>query len=221
MTDEVMQQEEQSVEVNEVEVLRKQLAEAHKSIEALAAKKEELYKETKAAKAERQRQAEIAEQARKEQLSIAEKNGEFEKLWKQEQETRTKLEHQLQQDRKDRRKEKLDLEAIKIAGDLAKDSDKAALLKVFVANSLSNVADDYGNVDADVVNGIRQQFESDKLYASLRAGNQSVGGSAPGNTRSAGNIVNELTFEQFSKLSPAQQLEFSRAKDAGKARILK
>ncbi len=59
--------------------------EAQKSIEALASKKEQLLNETKKAKEERARQAAAAELARKEQLEVAQKNGEFEKLWKQEQ----------------------------------------------------------------------------------------------------------------------------------------
>jgi len=206
MTDVVEQQEE--VEVNEVDVLKQQLADAQKAIEALASKKEELLKETKAAKEEKRRQVEMADQAKKKQLEVAEKNGEYEKLWKQEQETRTKLEQQLQQDRKERRDEKISLEAIKIANELAKgDAYKAELLSSFIAKSLGNVADDFGRIEVDVISSVRQQFETDKKYAPLLGGNLSVGGSAPGNNKSTGGTPNMVRAE-FDKLPLHKQAEF-------------
>jgi hypothetical protein len=206
MTEEIKQEDNG---VNEVEQLRQQLADAQKSIEALVGKKEELLKETKVAKEEKRKQAEAAEQARKEQLAVAEKNGEFEKLWKQEQETRTKLEQQLQQDRKERRDEKISIEAIRIANDLAKgDPDKAELLSAFVAKSLGSVADDYGRIENDVLQGVRKQFETDKKYAPLLAGNLSVGGGAPGNQRSAQKEGKEITQLEFLTMPANKQREY-------------
>lgn len=226
MQDEEIKQEEVPV-VNEVEVLKQELAEARKSIDALVAKKDELYKETKAAKEEKRRQAEIAETIKKEQLQLAEKNGEFEKLYKFEQEEKQKileekqkLENVILQEKKDRRKEKIEIQASNIANELAKDPEKAVLLKRFVADSLSNLADDYGQIEEDVLRGVREQFESDKLYTSLRAGNQSVGGSAPGNTRGVVNNVKQLTTEEFFKLDSQQRHAYSMAVAAGKAKPL-
>ena len=214
------------VEVSEVEALRQELArvkeESKKTIDSLVSKKDQLLNETKAAKEEKRRQAELAEQAKREQLSIAEKNGEFEKLYKQAQEEKQSLAEQLHKDRQERRNEKINVEAIRMANDLAKgDAYKAELLSNFIAGSLGKLADDYGRVDGDVLHSIKAQFETDKKYAPLLGGSQAVGGSAPGNTRSAGNSVNEITLDQFSKLNPMQQLEFSKSQQAGKARIIK
>jgi len=211
----------EQTEVNEVETLRQQLADAQKAIEALANKKDELLKETKAAKDEKRRQAEIAEQAKRDQLSVAEKNGEFEKLYKQAQEEKQTLTQQLAQDRKERRDEKINGQAIRIANELAKgDAYKAELLSNFVANSLSKIADDYGTVDTDVVEGLKQQFEKDAKYAPLLGGSKAIGGSAPGNTRSAGNDTKQLSMDDYNKLTPMKQLEFAKQVQAGKAQII-
>lgn len=189
-------------EVNEVQTLKQQLEEAQKAIQALVNKKEELLKETKAAKEEKRRKAEEA-------LQVAEKNGEFEKLYKQAQEERSKLEQQLTQDRKDRRDEKISLEAIKIANDLAKgDAYKAELLSNFVAKSLSNIADDFGRVGEDVLTSVKQQFETDKKFAPLLGGNLSVGGSAPGNAKSSGSATQNMTRADFDKMPVWKQAEF-------------
>lgn len=204
MNNEVIENQKQP-EVNEVEVLKQQLADAQKAIEALASKKDELLKETKAAKEEKRKQAELAEQAKKEQLSIAEKNGEFEKLYKQAQEEKQNLAKQLELDRQERRKDKIDIEANKIAIELAKNSKDAVLLKKFIAESIGNIADERGQVDVDVLKSVRQQFETDDLYSSLRKGNQSVGGSAPGNMSSA------LSTNDLSKLSPVDRINAIRS----------
>jgi Uncharacterized conserved protein len=209
MSEEIVaeQPNEEQPEVNEVQLLKQQLADAQKAIEAISAKKEELLKETKQAKEEKRRQAEEAEKARQEKLVVAEKNGEYEKLWKQAQEDKQNLEKQLQQDRKERREEKINLDAIKIANDLAKgDAYKAELLSTFIASSISKIADEYGRADADVLASVRQQFETDKKYAPLLGGNQSAGGGAPGNQRSAPK-TNEITRADFEKMNDVQRAQ--------------
>lgn len=207
IVNEVVEQEQP--EVNEVDNLRQQLADAQKAIEALANKKDELLKETKAAKEERRRQAELADQAKQEQLATAQKNGEFEKLWKQEQEEKAALKEQLNTDRKERRNEKVGLSAMRLAVDMAKgDASKAELLSTFLANSISNLADDFGNVDEDTLISVRKQFEADKKYSPLLGGNLSNGGSATGNTRSANQTTQTATRDDFNAMSHEARRQF-------------
>jgi hypothetical protein len=193
--------------------------EAQKAIEALAAKKEELLKETKNAKEEKRKQAELAEQARQEQLEVAQKNGEFEKLWKQEQQEKERVLQELQNSRKERRDEKINLAAMKVAVDLAKgDADKAELLSEFVAKSIGKVADEYGQVDNDLLSSVRTQFETDKRYTPLLGGNKSVGSGAQGNTRSA-SVKTTLDRAAFDQLSPKAKAEFAAKVRSGSASL--
>lgn len=203
--------ENQVVEQKEVEVIdyKAKYEEAQKAIEALASKKEELLKETKAAKEEKRRQAEEAEQAKRKNLEIAEKNGEFEKLWKQAQEEKEQIRNELLMSKKERRDEKVNLAAMKIAVDLAKgDANKAELLSEFLARSIGKVADEYGNLDNDVLASVRTQFETDKKYAPLLGGNLSVGSGATGNTRSAPNNPKTLSRSEFESLDPVSRQKF-------------
>ena len=212
------------VETNDVpEVDYKAFYEEHKptieKLPGLLAKQHELLAETKKAKEERRK---IEELSKQEQMSLAEKQGKFEDLYKQTLDELKTERATKAQEKQERRKEKIDLIATKVAVDLAKgDANKAELLSVFVAQNLAAMADEAGNIDGDVLGSIKKKFETDVRYQPLLGGNLSVGGSAPGNTRSAGNSVNEITLDQFSKLNPMQQLEFSKSQQAGKARIIK
>lgn len=195
----------QEVEVNEIDTLKQQLADAQKAIEALASKKDELLKETKQAKEERRKAAEIAEQAKREQQSVAEKNGEYEKLYKQKDEEYSKLQQEFIKSRTERRDEKIELSANKLANELTKgDGNKAELLSAFIAKTISSVADDNGGVDVETLQDIKKQFETDAKYAPLIVKNLSSGGGAPGNTRSA------QDKEDMSKLNPVARINAMR-----------
>lgn len=204
MTDE--NQVTESQEVNEVEVLRAQLQEAQKAIESLANKKDELLAETKKAKEEKRK---AAEQIELEKRQLAEKNGEYETLWKQTQAQLAEKEKELTQERQDRRNEKINTQAIKLAAELAKgDAYKAELLSTFVAQSLANVADDRGQIAADLLNSVKQKFETEERYKPLLGGNLSVGGSAQGNTSGKSASVKEISRADFDKLDHASRRKF-------------
>lgn len=189
--------------------------EAQKSIDALAAKKDELLSETKKHQEEKRNQAAIADQAKQEQLKESEKKGEFEKLWKIAQEEKETLRQELSNSKKDRRDEKVSLAAMKIAIDLAKgNANKAELLSEFLAKSIGKVADEYGNLDSDLLSSVRTQFETDKKYTPLLGGNQSVGSGAPGNTRGAQQTAKTLSREEFDSLDQSSRTKFF--KDKGK-----
>ncbi len=187
--------------------------EAQKAIEALASKKDELLKETKQAKEEKRKQVEAS-------LETAQKNGEFEKLWKQEQQEKENALKELQISRQERRDEKINLAAMKVAVDLAKgDANKAGLLSEFVAKSIGKVADEYGQIDEDLLSSVRTQFESDKRYSPLLGGNMSSGSGAQGNTRSASVANKTLNRAEFAKLDPKAQFEFASKVRSGSANL--
>lgn len=195
--------------------------EAQKSIEALAAKKDQLYNETKKAKEERARQAEVAEHAKQQQLEAALKNGEFEKLAKHEQQEKEKYLKELTDVKRERRDDKINIAAHKVAVELAKgDANKAELLSDFLARSIGKVADEFGNVDSDVLASVRSQFESEERYKPLLGNSKAVGGSAPGQARSAGDGTKQLSYSDYDRLSPSQKLDFSKLERAGKAKII-
>lgn len=192
-------------ENDEVGTLRQQLADAQKAIEALASKKDELLKETKAAKEEKRR---IAESSRQEQESLAQKNGEYEKLFKQRDEEYKQLQQQIQQEKQERRQDKINLTANKLAAELSKgDANKAELLSVFVANNLSTLADEHGQLDSTTLEGIKKQFETDARYKPLLGGNMATGGSAPGNTRSVGD-TKTIAREEFDSMDHSARRQF-------------
>lgn len=215
MADEVNVAEQQP-EINEIETLKQELAEARKSIEALAAKKDELLKETKQAKDEKRRQADEAEKIKQEQLT---KNGEFEKLWKSAEEEKEKYKYALDNYKKELKEQAINIKAEKIALDLSnKDPDKAELLKRFVADSISKLADENGQVDDNVLSSVREQFENDKRYAPLLGTNLSNGGSAPGNTRGV-SVSNTMNRAEFDKMPFDKQSDFITKVRKGQAQL--
>jgi len=201
-----MQEEQLEQPLEDINELKRELAEAKKAVEALANKKDELLKETKAAKEEKRKAADDAEQAKREQQSIAEKNGEYEKLYKQKDEEYAKLEHKYTTAQNERRNEKIELAANKVANELTKgDGNKAELLSSFIAKTISNVADETGRVDNETLQDIKKQFECDVKYAPLIVTNLSTGGGAPGNMRSA------QDKPDLSKLSPVDRINAMRS----------
>lgn len=217
MSEEVQVAEQQEVEVNEVEVLRQELALAKKDLAALAAKKDELLSETKKAKEEKRRQTEEADRIKQEQLT---KNGEYEKLWKSAEEEKEKYKEALSNYQKELKEQAISVKAEKIALDLSnKDPDKAELLKHFVVRSLSNLADDHGHLDDEILSSVKKQFETDKRYALLLGSNLSSGGSAPGNTRSA-SVSSTMNRAEFDKLPPQKKSEFIGKVQKGQAQLI-
>lgn len=187
------QQEQQQEEQNELDY--KAWYEQHKDtiekLPGLLKKNDELMTEAKKAKEEKRRAAD----------DLAKQNGEYEKLAKQ-------YEMELEQERRDRRVERINLTAEKLAAELSKgDPDKAELLKVFTEQAVDRVADERGHVDMTMLTGIKKQFETEKRYQPLLGGNGSVGGSAPGNTRSAGD-TNTISRSDFEAMNDVQRRNF-------------
>lgn len=198
--------EEQAVvaDTTEVEVDYKSLYEkAQKDVETLAAKKDELLKETKAAKADREATIAAKAQAEKEQ---AQRNGEFEKLFKSAEQRALELETVLNNERNSYKQEKIQGHAMKMAIDLADgDALSAKLLATFISQSIAKMADEKGTLDDSVLSAVRKEFQNNADYAPLLAGSKASGGGALGNTKTTAQAVD-------SKLSPVDRMNASRAK---------
>lgn len=193
--------DEQAV-VTEVETDYKSLYEkAQKDIEILAAKKEQLYQETKAAKKEREETILATQKAEKEK---SQKDGEFEKLWQSSEQRANELESVLNNERNSYKQEKIQGHAMKLAVDLADgDALSAKLLATFIGQSISKMADEKGTLDDSVLSAVRKEFQNNADYAPLLAGSKASGGGALGNTKTTAQAVD-------TKLSPVDRMNASR-----------
>ncbi len=174
---------------------------AQKDIEVLAAKKEQLYQETKVAKKEREETVAAAQRAEKEK---SQKDGEFEKLWQSSEQRANELESVLNNERNSYKQEKIQGHAMKLAIDLADgDALSAKLLATFIGQSISKMADEKGTLDDSVLSAVRKEFQNNADYAPLLAGSKASGGGALGNTKTTAVAVD-------SKLSPVDRMNASR-----------
>lgn len=176
---------------------------ALQDLDKVVAKKEQLYKETKAAKAARE---EAAAEALRISEETAKKNGEFEKLWKTASQEKEQLLQQLQEIKTGNRNEKLKVASMRIATELA-DGDNADLLSEFVKRNLENMADEDGSLSDDVIKAVTSDFKNNVKFKSLLRASKASGGGAPGNMKSGGEKTS-LTRAEFDKLNPVKQREF-------------
>ena len=187
----------QEPEVNYKELYEKTAAD----LKAEAAKKEELLSETKRAKEERRNADEAAHKAVQEKSL---KDGEFEKLWQSAQKEKEELTKRLQEITSSNRREKLQVQSMRIANDLA-DGDNAELLSDFVMRNLDKMADDTGAVTSGVLEAIKNDFKANTKFKSLLRGSKAAGGGATGNTSGA-QASKVISREAFSKMGSAQQM---------------
>lgn len=126
--------------------------------------------------------------------------GQFKPLWETEQKKRMELEEKNKNLLNELKKDRLERNAIEIANDLAKsNSNNAKILKHFVEQSLQEHADEYGNIDGNVISTVREQFLNDDTYSSLIGGLESSGGGAPGNSGKTNNA------KKYSDMSEAER----------------
>lgn len=201
---EVVEQQEVEQDVQEQEVDYKALyEETQKKLETVAAHKDKLYQETKAAKAEREAAKKEAERISQEK---ALKDGEFEKLWQKASQEKEELAKRIHDIQVANRNEKIQNSSLLIANKLAEGSN-VEILSEFVQKSLSSLADETGALSADVFEAVEKEFAQNEKFKSLLKGNKSHGGSAPGNTRSAQGNSKEVNRETFAKMNPEQQMK--------------
>lgn len=172
-------------------------------LDTVVAKKDQLYKETKAAKAARE---EAAAEAQRIVEETAKKNGEFEKLWKSAAQEKEELLQQLKAIKNGNRQDKLNVTSMKIATELA-DGDNAELLAEFIKKNLENIAQDDGSLSDDIVQAVSTEFKNNAKFKSLLRASKASGGGAPGNMKGTSEKVS-LTRAEFDRMSPTKKIEF-------------
>jgi cytochrome c553 len=183
-------------------------------LDTVVAKKDQLYKETKAAKAARE---EAAAEAQRVMEETAKKNGEFEKLWKSASQEKEELMQQLKAIKNGNRQEKLNLASMRIATELA-DGDNADLLSEFIKKNLENIAQDDGSLSDDILQAVASEFKNNAKFKSLLRGSKASGGGAPGNMKGASEKIS-LTRAEFDKMNPIKQSEFIAKVRTGSAEL--
>lgn len=178
-------------------------------IEPVVAKNKELLGEKKTA----QKKQEEAERAR------LEGEGQYKTLLEMEQQAKQDAESKLKNTLDKIRSKEVQMASLRLAGEMA-EGDNIELLSDFVSRKVNELADDEGNVDAKTLAAIKKEFESNKKYRSLMKQSKAGGGGAPGQQTNGGAGGNELTMEEFNKLSNEEKLKFSQQINAGKATIL-
>lgn len=176
---------------------------AQADLQKVAAKKDELYKETKKAKSARD---EAAQEAQRIAEETAKKNGEFEKLWKSATEENEQLRQQIQNDKNQTKQEKLNSASMKIATELA-DGDNAELLSRFVKENLENMAEDDGSLSDDVMQAVSKEFKNSDKFKSLLRSSKASGGGAPGSGQQQADSKS-VSQSEFNAMSADQQHNF-------------
>lgn len=207
MTDQNVSEIQQDETTASQDVDYKSLAEKLQAdLEKVVAHKDKLYAEMKKAKQDRDA-ADMEARQIAEQKAL--KDGEFEKLWKTAKEEKDMLMKQLNDFKQSNRREKIQVNAMRIATELA-DGDNAELLSEFIMKNLDRMADDSGSLSDDVIASVRDEYKHNGKFKALLRGSKATGGSANGNLRSAPD-TNEMTRDAFDKLRADKRMAFIKS----------
>lgn len=174
-------------------------------LESLAAHQDKLLGETKKAKAAR-------EEAAKQELERAQKAGEYEKLWKSAEDRANETNEKYSSLLKEIKSEKLNVQAMKLAVELADgDALSAKLLSRFIQESLESVSDERGNVDNGVISAIKKDFVNNKDFAPLLGGSKASGGSALGSGSMSRGQEKTISRSDFDMMNPGARMTFIKS----------
>lgn len=180
--------------------------------EALLSKNQELLGETKKAKQSRR---EAEEKARIEAEEKARKAGDFEQLFKSQQQQAEQYKADLEALRGNIAKEKQQNVAMKLASDLA-EGHNAEILSEFVARRLKytddgvKILDNNGDLTVSTLDQLKAEFQNDARYASLLRGSQASGGSASGGKASSP-TEKVMTRQEFEQTNHTKRMEFVKS----------
>lgn len=177
--------------------------ETQKKLETVAAHKDKLYQETKAAKAEREAAKQEAHRIEQEK---AMKDGEFEKLWQTTKQEKDALMNQLNEFKNANKNEKIQIASLKVASELA-DGYNVEILSKFVQEKIAALADDMGQVAPDVVDAVMQDFKNNEKFKALLRGSKAAGGGATGGSPS-GHSANKINRSEFDLMSHTARKQF-------------
>jgi len=199
----------------DIEVLKKQLADNSAEIERLRNHSETLLAEKKA-EAKKRADAEANAKAESEAKLLASKD--FEQLHKSSELEREKLSNRLKELQDNIANEKKGAAALKVAAELA-DGSNAELLSTFISKRLKytddglKVTDSNGDLTVSSLDDLKREFQNDAKFAALLRGSQASGGGAKGGEKSNG-VAKEISRGEFEALPPPKRALF--LKDGGK-----
>lgn len=103
----------------------------------------------------------------------------------------------------------------------AGDAEAAEALAELIERKISDVVNEEGEFDVDDIESLKKEIETNKKYSRLLGDrNKGVGSGAIGNAKAVVHSSNELTYEQYSKLDPAQKSKFADDTVKGKAKLI-
>lgn len=169
---------------------------------------------------EKRQRDEIARQAQLEREQIereaAKKNGDYEALEKSYQEKLQAREAELNELYKQRDTQSINSESQRLAAQLADSATNQRLLQRFIKDRLTvndgqvKVTDENGNLSANTIDDLANEFKTSGLYDSLLSGTRASGTNASGNAAGATKSASEYSEAERIELAKTNQAEFNR-----------
>lgn len=169
---------------------------------------------------EKRQRDEIARQAQLEREQIereaAKKNGDYEALEKSYQEKLQAREAELNELYKQRDTQSINSESQRLAAQLADSATNQRLLQRFIKDRLTvndgqvKVTDENGNLSANTIDDLANEFKTSGLYDSLLSGTRASGTNASGNAAGTTKSASEYNEAERIELAKTNQAEFNR-----------
>jgi hypothetical protein len=212
MTDETKaeQKQEEQIQLKKVEYdsLLQKVEHLTGEVNKLANHNERLFNETKKAK-----------ETVKEKEAVLKNAGDYEQLFKSAEEKRKELENKLEQVHNERTREKIKLEAMRLASSQGlAEGDNAEILSHFIEKRLTvttdgnlKVLDANGNLTVSSLDDLKQEFIRNPKFASLITSTKASGGGATGSRSGASNLT--LKRNDFDQLPPAERQKIMKSRE--------
>lgn len=169
---------------------------------------------------EKRQRDEIARQAQLEREQIereaAKKNGDYEALEKSYQEKLQAREAELNELYKQRDTQSINSESQRLAAQLADSATNQRLLQRFIKDRLTvndgqvKVTDENGNLSANTIDDLANEFKTSGLYDSLLSGTRASGTNASGNAAGATKSSSEYSEAERIELAKTNPDQFNR-----------
>lgn len=189
-----------------------QFQELQSRLESVEQEKERILESKNQILSEKKKAQEAARLAEDER---ARKAGDFEQLYKSQQEKNAEWENKYTELQTSIAESKRNNQAIKLAGELA-DGFNAELLSEHIARRLKytddglKVVDLNGQLTVSSLDDLKNEFKNNAKYSALLKGNQSSGGGAIGG-KSGSATDKTKSKSDFDKMNPSQKMEFVKS----------
>jgi hypothetical protein len=200
------QEETPTITIEQFQELQNKLKAAEEEKTRILESKNQILTEKKKA----QETARAAEEER------AKKAGDYEQLYKSQQEKNAEWESKYTQLKSGIAESKRNNQAMKLASELA-EGYNAELLSEQIAKRLKytdeglKVTDNNGQLTVSSIEDLKNEFKSSERYSALLRGNQSSGGGASGGNSGSATAEKTKSRADFGKMNPTKQMEFIKS----------